>query len=84
MYLDPNFTAPFRKPGPCHYARFMGNGLFYEKMKLLSKANKDLFKFTKPRLEELTRMANFIAIFWAPKFLSAEKPDIAPIQVLFP
>ena len=33
-------------------------------------------------IEEIAKMANFIAIFYAPKFITAEKQDIAPIQDL--
>ena len=39
------------------------------------------FNFTMNRVEEILKMAKFIAVFYAPKFLTSEKPDIAPIQV---
>ena len=41
----------------------------------------DMLNFTMDRVEEILKMAQFIAVFYAPKFLTSEKPDIAPIQV---
>ena len=81
MYLDPSFAAKFHKPGAIHHARFMGKGLYYLKLALLMSEIRPILNFSKNRVQEILRMAQFIAIFYAPKFLTAEKPDIAPIQV---
>ena len=81
MYLDPTFKADFHRPGAIHHARFMGKGLYYLKLALLMNEAKPMLNFTMDRVEEILKMAQFIAVSYAPKFLTSEKPDIAPIQV---
>ena len=78
MYLDPSFIYKFKKPGAMHHARFMDKGIYYMKTLLLKDFVQNHIDLDSALI---TRMGKFIAIFYAPKFLTNEKPDIAPLQV---
>ena len=82
MFLDPGYKSLlFHKPGPVHHARFMGKALYYLKLVLLLNQTREKLDLSEARVEEIIKMSIFIAIFYTPKFLTAEKSDIAAIQV---
>ena len=83
MYLDNGFKSNFHKPGTVHHARFMAKGLYYLKLALLMGEVAPVLKFDDERVEEIHQMALFIAVFYTPKFLTAENPDISPAQVMY-
>ena len=63
----PPFPFSFKKPGPCHKARFMAFCLFVLKMLLLIR-QLDLDEWTQ---EGLVRLGIFFAIIYIPHFLKA-------------
>ena len=81
MYLDETYVAPFNKPGAIHHARFMGKALYYLKIMLHLRKSAVALDLSAERVKETMMMSDFISIFYASKFLSAEKSDIAAVQV---
>ena len=82
VYLDPKMKFKFHQPGPVHHARFMGKGIYYMKLKLLIKSIQSELGLSKETVSEIHRMAIFIAVFWAPKFLTSEITVEASRQVI--
>ena len=77
MHLDPSYNARFGKPGALHHARFMAKCLYYLKLNLLIIKARVALKLSEKVVEEISTMSVYISIFHVPKFLTAEKPDIA-------
>ena len=82
MYLDENYTTNFHAPGAVHHARYMSKSTYYVKYQLLIKDLKKLLNLSREQVREIHRLAIFIAVIWAPAFLTAERADNAAVQVL--
>ena len=66
-----------RKPGAVNHARFLGKGIYYLKLQLLSNQIK-FVQEDKLLLEEINTMAEFIACFYAKWYLQHDKAIKAP------
>ena len=80
MYLDPKHRVRMGPPGALHHARFMSKNRYYLRLMLLIKKATDIMDLSQSRIDEIKAMALYISIFHVPKFLSAEKSDIAAAQ----
>ena len=80
MYLDPHHRVRMGPPGALHHARFMSKNRYYLRLMLLIKKATDIMDLSQSRIDEIKAMALYISIFHVPKFLSAEKSDIAAAQ----
>lgn len=67
-----------RKPGALHHARFMSSSLYLMKISMLVPSLPPNM-LTAEKEEEVKRMAQFIALFYAPYFLQARLPTLAPL-----
>ena len=76
--MDLSFICKFKKPGAMHHARFIAKVIYYMKILLLKDFVQNHIDLDSALI---TRMGKFIAIFYAPEFLTNEKPDIALLQV---
>ena len=73
--------ARFHKPGNISHARFMCKALYYPKLHMLSDMLSPLMENSPAIEEEINRVNEFVCIFWAVWFLTAEFPTIAAPQV---
>ncbi len=71
-------TIKLRKPGAFHHARFVSKAIYFLKMCLLSTR----LELTDKEPDQITRMANFITIFYAKSFLRSRLALIAPTDDL--
>ncbi len=71
-------ACKLRKPGALHHARFMSKAIYFLKMCMLSTR----LELTDEELDQITRMANFIALFYAKSFLRSRFSLIAPTDDL--
>ncbi len=78
FFLGGDVTFKLRKPGALHHARFMSKAIYFLKMCLLSTR----LELTDKELDQITRMANFIALFYAKSFLRSRLALIAPTDDL--
>ncbi len=58
-FLGGDVACKLRKPGALHHARFMSKAIYFLKMCMLSTR----LELTDEELDQITRMANFIALF---------------------
>ena len=59
FFLGGDVAWKLRKPGALHHARFMSKAIYFLKMCMLSTR----LELTDEELDQITRMANFIALF---------------------
>jgi hypothetical protein len=78
FYLSPEESdLVIKQPGPVHHARFMGQAIYYLKLKIMEKMT-DIQSTEKLKLE-VDSMAEFVALFYGKWFLtSIEGITVAP------
>lgn len=82
MFLEPTYRVRMGPPGALHHARFMSKNRYYLRLMLLIENATRIMKLPQRRIDEIKAMSLYISIFHVPKFLSAEKSDIAGVQDL--
>ena len=81
MFLAENYTTRIHKPGAIHHAHFMGKALYYLKLALFLKSTVPVLELEPNVVQEIEKMAVFVAVFYSSHFLTAEKSDAAALQV---
>ena len=83
MFLEEDQTVRYKihKIGAISHARFMAKALYYMKFNLLLPKIRQVLFLSDEIVEEISRMADYISLFWASWFLTCEFSDSASFEV---
>ena len=78
MYLSPESSFKIRAPSSVSHARFMAKAIYYLKIQILHPQL--TYEVTPVEQKEISRMAEFVSIFYSVWFLRTSLPSAAPYQ----
>ena len=78
IYLNEDCSFTINAPGNISHARFMAKAIYYLKMMILK--DQLTFSITTGQSKEISRMAEFVAIFYSVWFLKSALSSSAPYQ----